>query len=161
MNKLSPEHLHLLLDEPIYVLDGHFESHGQKPELEPEVEANTENLTDFRGDNMKGILILNENNSPNIIDAEDEAFLFKGLNALDIQLPDVAITNNTSTTKDIITMSHSKRINFSTKPVAGKLYQIVTQDDITYLECHSISQIRSDKELKVKFWLGLKTMFAK
>ena len=56
MNKLKPEHLHLLLDEPIYVLEEHFEGHEQSVDLEPE----TEQLPKFKGENKKGILIIIE-----------------------------------------------------------------------------------------------------
>lgn len=157
MNKLSPEHLHLLLDEPIYVLESdlreHIESHEHVPELNSA--PKTEQPTDFKGENKKGILII----SQELIVAEDEEFLFKGLNALNIFAEDAAIISKLSTADIPEDIKHNKRIMFSAKPVEENLYQLETIDSITRLECHSISQIRNNKDLKVSFWLGLKAMF--
>ena len=152
MNKLDPEHLHLLLDEPIYVLDEHFEGSEKIVEL-----AEIEELPKFRGENKKGILIIIEATAENFVTA-DEEFLFAGLNALNIYAEDVAILVNFPV-DEIPGIDHSKRILFKAKPAESKLYQPELIDNIPQLECHSISQIRSNQDLKVRFWLGLKAMF--
>ena len=90
MIKLDPEHIHLLLDEPIYVLHEHFESTVKQP-----TGVQEENETyQYKGDNKKGIIIINEIDSDELISEEDEEFLFKGLNALDISLEDVRIISS-------------------------------------------------------------------
>lgn len=154
MNKLNTEHLHLLLDEPIYVLNEHFEGHEQSFDLEPE----NEELPKFKGENKKGILIIIEEKAEDAVAAQDEEFLFKGLNALNIIAEDVAIVDMYS---DIDTqeINHIKRITFSANPAKEKLYQVDTIDNITQFECHSMSQIRNNQDLKVSFWLALKAMF--
>ena len=159
MNKLSPEHLHLLLDEPIYVLHNDrlsesIEDDEQTDELVPE----TNELPDFRGDNKKGILILIEELPEESVAAKDEEFLFKGLNALKVFAEDVAIVD-TQPALEVPEIKHKKRIIFSAKPAEENLYQIETIDNISQLSCHSISQIRNDQDLKVQFWLGLKAIF--
>ena len=159
MNKLSPEHLHLLLDEPIYVLHNDrlsesIEDDEQTDELVPE----TNELPDFRGDNKKGILILIEELPEESVAAKDEEFLFKGLNALKVFAEDVAIVD-TQPALEVPEIKHKKRIIFSAKPAEGNLYQIETLDNISQLSCHSISQIRNNQDLKVRFWLGLKAIF--
>jgi hypothetical protein len=151
MNKLNPEHLHLLLDEPIYVLNDHFED----PEASPEIIQETEQVVNFKGENKKGILII----SQETFVEEDEEFLFKGLNALNIFAEDVAIID-TSPNADIPkSINHNKRITFNASPNSENLYQIDIIDSITQLECHSINQIRNNQDLKKSFWLGLKAMF--
>lgn len=152
MNKLSPEQLYLLLDEPIYVLEEHFEGHEPAPESESEA-----GLANFKGENKKGILIVTQNS----LAAEDEEFLFKGLNALEIFAEDVTILSKPSNAEIPTDIAHTKRLYFSTNPVKEILYQVETKEGIVHLECHSIGQIRNNKELKVNFWLGLKAMFYK
>ena len=56
-------------------------------------------------------------------------------------------------------ITQSKRMVFRTHPTDGMLYQLETKGGVAHLECHSIKQIRNNKELKVSFWLGLKAMF--
>ena len=67
MDKVAPEHLHLLLDEPIYVLP----DHGDHP-LETVV---AEEQPTYSGANNLGICIFLGDS-----DEEDLNFLFKGLN---------------------------------------------------------------------------------
>jgi hypothetical protein len=152
MNKLYPEHLHLLLDEPIYVLDEHFEGSEQIIDL-PE----NEELPKYRGENKKGILIIIEATAENFGTA-DEEFLFAGLNALNIYAEDVAMLVNYPADENP-GIDHNKFILFKAKPADDKLYQPELHDNITQLECHNISQIRNNQDLKVSFWLGLKAMF--
>ena len=154
MNKLNPEHLHLLLDEPIYVLNEHFEGHDSATIPE------TVQITNYRGENKKGILIIIEEKAEDAVAVKDEEFLFKGLNALNIIAEDVAIVEKHPDI-DIQEIKHNKRITFRANPVEEKLYQIDTIDNISQLECHSISQIRNNQDLKVRFWLGLKAIFEK
>ena len=128
MNQLSPEHLHLLLDEPIYVLESdlreHFESHEHTPELNSAPE--TEQPTDFKGENKKGIMIIIENKSDKAVAAEDEEFLFKGLNALNIFAEDAAIISKLPATGIPEDIKHNKRIMFSSNPVEENLYHRVS-----------------------------------
>ena len=156
MNKLNPEHLHLLLDEPIYVLESdlreHFENE-QPPEQETAPE--TEQPINLKGENKKGILIITQES----LAVEDEEFLFKGLNALDIFAEDAVIIIKPSNDEIPADITHSKRLVFSTHPTDGMLYQLEKKGGVAHLECHSIKQIRNNKELKVSFWLGLKAMF--
>ena len=78
MNRLENEHLHLLLDEPFYVLP----DHGDHP-----IESIQETpIVAFEGNNEKGITVFVGDASE-----DDVAFLFKGLNALDISLEHVAM----------------------------------------------------------------------
>jgi len=158
MNKLNPEHLHLLLDEPIYVLDSDLREHFEGPEQSPDLLPEPEQVGNFRGENKKGILIIIEGNTENSVAAEDEEFLFRGLNALNIFAEDVAIIDN-FLGKEIPGIEHKKRITFNANPAQENLYQIDTIDNITLLKCHNLSQIRNNQDLKVRFWLGLKAMF--
>ena len=149
MNKLNPEHLHLLIDEPIYVLDEHFEGHEPAPEAEPETE-----LVNFKGENKKGILIMMQES----LLAEDEVFIFKGLNALDIFAEDVALLIMPPEADKLPAITHSKRLVFGAEPTKEISYQVETIEGIAHLECHSIKQIRNNEDLKRSFWLGLKAI---
>jgi hypothetical protein len=151
MNKLNPEHLHLLLDEPIYVLNDHFEDPA---EASPEIIQETEQVVDFKGENKKGILII----SQETFVEEDEEFLFKGLNALNIFAEDVAIVYMQPDLK-VSEIKHTKRLIFAANAAEESLYQIKTIDNIAQLSCHSINQIRNNQDLKKSFWLGLKAVF--
>ena len=76
MDKLNPENIHLLLDEPIYVLKEHFTGHEPKPETDSDATP----LPEFKGQNKKGILVVVEGGNADLITTEDEEFIFKGLN---------------------------------------------------------------------------------
>lgn len=151
MNKLNPEHLYLLLDEPIYVLNDHFEDPEPTAEIVPKIEP----AINFKGENKKGIMIITQES----LAEEDEEFLFKGLNALNIFAEDVAIIDSIPDAEIPESINHNKRIIFNVNPPAEKLYQTDIIDSITQMECNRISQIRNNQDLKVSFWLGLKAMF--
>jgi hypothetical protein len=158
MNKLSPEHLHLLLDEPIFVLEEHFEGHIQesepKPDGQPTPVAEVMETPEYNRANKKGILIVT--NSSDTEAVADEEFLFKGLNALDIHLSDIAIIKNPA---DSNTIEHSIRIDFNAETKADLSYKVEIKEGISYLQCHPLEQIRNRQDLKVKLWLGLKSLF--
>ena len=154
MSKIHPEDLHLLLDEPIYVIN----EHADTPVTPPEEEMENEHPLDFEGKNKKGILIIISKSGEEKTDAEDQEFLFKGLNALNILAEDVAIVNGTDHNNIISKIKHGKRIIFSSSLANETLYQVETLEDIEQLGCESINTIRNSKELKVKFWLGLKDL---
>ena len=156
MNKLSPEDLHLLLDEPIYVLE---KEYTEAPEAHVVVETKDDLQVNFIGENKKGILILISKEGEELLDNEDAEFLFKGLNALHLSVEDVAIAENDIKNQDNI--DHSKRIVFTSNTAGDYSYQIDVVNDIELLECHSISKIRNTQELKVQFWEGLKSLLKK
>lgn len=99
MNRLEDKDLHLLLDEPIYVLADHGDH--------PTEQAESEEQQTFLGKNEKGIGIFAENSNE-----EDISFLFKGLNALDITEQDVALFSNDF--DSLVTYpDHTIRLRFS------------------------------------------------
>jgi hypothetical protein len=154
MSKINPEHLHLLLDEPIYVIN----EHADTPMPTSEEKTEDEQPVLFDGENKRGILIILSKSGEEKTDAEDQEFLFKGLDALNILAEDVAIVNGTDYNNIISKIDHSKRIIFSANPVNESLYQKEIIEDIEQLGCESIFKIRNSKDLKVKFWLGLKDL---
>jgi len=157
MNKLEPEHLHLLLDEPFYVLSNEpRQDQHQTQEKTDEIESDTKELPAHKGGNNKGILIIIDGEYTETAAVENEEFLFKGLNALNITLADVAIINSADTSLN--TPTHSIRINFSAQGSSNLSYDIEVESDIAILRCHPLEQIRSNKELKIKFWHGLKKL---
>ena len=153
MNKLIPEDLHLLLDEPIYVLE---KEYTEAPEA-PIVDVTKDDLqVNFIGENKKGILILISKQGQELLDNDDAEFLFKGLNALHLSAEDIAIAEYDINNQDNI--DHSKRIVFTANTASEYNYQIELVNDIEHLECHSISMIRNTQELKIQFWEGLKSL---
>ena len=81
MNKLSPEHIHLLLDEPIYVLSNEHPHEIEAPEQKIEMAEALDAPANIKGKNLKSILIIIEEKVQKPLDVNDEKFLFKGLNA--------------------------------------------------------------------------------
>ncbi|RLD24493.1 MAG: hypothetical protein DRI71_02400 [Bacteroidetes bacterium] len=154
MSKLNPEHLYLLLDGPIYVIN----EHADTPVPQPEEKTEDPQPVLFEGENKQGILIILSKSGEEKADSADEEFLFKGLNALNLTAEDVAIADGTDHGTFISNIKHSKRIIFSTNPVKETLYQIEIIEDIEQLGCESIFTIRNNKDLKIKFWLGLKDL---
>ncbi len=160
MNKLSPEHIHLLLDEPIYVLSNeHLPQHPEIPEHGTALQEEHETLVNFKGKNLKGILIIIEEQVEEALNIDDEEFLFKGLNALKIFADDVAIFAKLPDKMLPDTISFEKCITFSSEASSENLYQVETVDKIRYLNCQRLSNIRNDEALKRSFWHGLKALF--
>lgn len=155
MDKLSPEHLHLLFDEPIYVLSDHGDHPIQEKASVPKVEA--EEIS-FEGENEKGLAIYIENS---ILSEEDKLFLFKGLNALDLDTKDIALMVGHKFKENNLNPPHSLRIEFSNAPISADLYAIQKVEETTILFCNSLQEIQESKDLKVKFWLGLKALLGK
>jgi hypothetical protein len=153
MNKLNPEHLHLLLDEPIYILHSdHLKE--QDVVLAPE---NNDVVVTFEGENKKGILIFIGAESEHTV--EDKLFLFKGLNALNILAEDVALVEEASSLETQEKIKHTRCINFSGNSSEESFYNLNTNNGITALDCDRISQIRSNEDLKRRFWQALKALF--
>ena len=152
MDKLSPDQLPQLFNEPIYVLD--------RPTTgrQDNADATAAEHPEIKGQNNKGILIVNEDTAHTPISPEDEAFIFKGLNRLGITLDDVAIISSGDEQKASI--DHRKKIILQQNPSPQNLYQVISEKDGQILNCHTIAAIRQNQELKVKFWLALKEMFA-
>lgn len=159
MNKLSDEHLYLLLDEPIYVLEEHFEGHKGEVKQEIEEENNSGKMPQFIGENKKGILILIHKSDRDAFSSDDEIFLFKGLNALDIFIDDVAIFKVIDNHELPAGIDHSKCISFIINPDKKGLYEPENKEGLALLKCHSLNKIRSDQALKLKFWQGLQALF--
>lgn len=146
MNKLDKDHLYLLIDEPIYVLPDHGD-HPTGPDPKDEMVVN------FKGENNKGICVFAGNASD-----EDLAFLFKGLNALDVELGDIALfSDNFNPGKNY--PEHSIRLRFGTETKSDPF--ILSKEPIADLEAIPLSKIKADLELKKQFWLRLKELFGK
>ena len=84
MNKLNPEDLHLLIDEPIYVLR---EQVIQQEEIIEAAIVEEPKIALEKPVPTKDILVIVSNS----VSPDDEIFLFKGLNALDITKNDISI----------------------------------------------------------------------
>jgi len=160
MNKLSDEHLYLLLDEPIYVLEEHFESHEITKVPDVKTVKSNEASVLIMGENQKGILILVDEKNDEVISEEDKNFLFKGLNALKIFVEDVAIAKMNDQNEISESINFSVCIRFS-DDLEKVFYQPETEEGVTRLNCHSLAKIRSEQDLKLKFWRSLQALFTR
>ena len=145
MIRLDNEHIHLLLDEPIYVLADHGDH--------PADDAVNDDQPAYRGNNNKGVCVFAEAASK-----DDLVFLFKGLNALNISDDDVALFD-----KDYDALqeypNHHKRLRFSKHVDVAKAFNVVHTEEITTLSSIPLEEIRNNQDFKRKFWKALKTMF--
>jgi hypothetical protein len=154
MNKLNPEDLHLLIDEPIYLLK---EQVVQQEEIKEDTKVEEPKVELEKPASIKDILVIVSNN----ISPDDEIFLFKGLNALDITKDDISILDAFTPADEDSRFSHSKEIHFSENPDSEKVYRVIEISGLSKLACQPLNIIRNDKDLKVKFWLALKSLFGK
>jgi hypothetical protein len=145
MNRLDDNHIHLLLDEPIYVLADHGDH--------PSDEAINDNQPGYIGENGKGICIFAEAASE-----EDLAFLFKGLNALNINKQDIALFE-----KDYDSLQeypiHQRRLRFSEHVDIAKAFKVIHADELTTLSTIPLEEIRNNQDFKRQFWEALKVIF--
>ncbi len=121
----------------------------------------------YKGENRKGILILVENNEGEYLNSEDEIFLSKILQAVGIQLYDIALVNvNTvESINQLLEIKHTTVIAFTTKyaeineKISNELYQIQTQEKVQILLAHPLHEISQEKEKKIKLWKQLQVLF--
>ena len=146
MNRLENEHLHLLLDEPFYVLP----DHGDHPIDSPDDTT----VVAFEGYNVKGIAVFVGDASE-----DDVAFLFKGLNALDISLEDIALFKSVHDS-NLKYPDHTIRIDFTAVDRQVN-FDLTKESDFSLLSALSLSAIQADLDLKKQFWLNLKDLFGK
>lgn len=152
MDKLPAEYLPLLMDDPIYVL----EEHGDHAVVEPEAEVEEPEAVYFTGENKKGIAVFLGADGNDEQATEDEAMLFKGLNALEITLEDIALIKQ-AYNNDAILPEHKVRLVFSQEQ-REDFYQVTNQNGVTVLTCQPLAVIRESQDLKVKYWLALKEL---
>lgn len=145
MNRLAEEHIHLLIDEPIYVL----EDHGDHPTIQYVAEKEPE----YTGANEKGICIFAEEPSD-----DDLTFLFKGLNALNIEAKDVAIfRTDYEATRDY--PDHNHRLRFSEQISLAATFKLNQKNNLIVLDCLPLEKIRNNQDFKRQFWEALKLIF--
>lgn len=145
MNRLADEHLHLLLDEPVYIIADHGDH--------PTDEILKDDQPEYDGENKKGICIFAAE-----ANEDDLAFLFKGLNALNIDKPDVAIYKNDYDSLEEYP-DHRKRLRFTEHVEMAKAFNVVHSDELTTLNTIPLEEIRNNQEFKRKFWEALKVIF--
>ncbi|NMM49250.1 hypothetical protein [Marinigracilibium pacificum] len=119
-------------------------------------EADSPNL--FEGDNKKAITVYAAQ-----INDTDKAFLMKVISAVNIGLTDIALTTDI----DSLFMIEPQEviISFGSEellqgPFAGSaMYSVEEVGDVKSLLCDELSKIAEDKDLKMKLWQGLKSLF--
>ena len=145
MNRLDDQHIHLLLDDPIYVLA----DHGDHPTGSSEKEEQPV----FQGENRKGICIFASGAKE-----EDKIFLFKGLNALNIDEADVAIFDaDYESLKEY--PAHNTRLRFTELVKLDEAFDVHKDNNLTSLNCIPLQEIRNSQDFKRKFWEALKSIF--
>ena len=121
----------------------------------------------YKGENKKGILILVENKEAEYLNSEDEIFLSKILQAVGIQLDDIALVNLKAEHKleQILKIEHTTAIAFTAKyaqlnsEIAKDLYQIHTHENVKILLADPLHEISQEKEKKMKLWKQLQVLF--
>ena len=121
----------------------------------------------YKGENKKGILILIENNEGEYLTSADEIFLSKILQAVGIQLGDIALVNLKAehNLEQILKIEHATAIAFTTKyaqlnsEIPNELYQIHTHANAKILLADPLHEISQEKEKKMKLWEQLQILF--
>ena len=124
---------------------------------------------DFTGKNLKGILILVDEQQQQVLGADDTAFLQKVLASVGIGMNDVALVNICSIPQEqmnnLTLLPHRLRLCFMEKipePLNGPdmaKYQNTIHQEKKMLWCDPLGAISMNKEMKVKLWQQLKRMF--
>ncbi len=154
--KLLSADLHLLLDEPIYVLDKSI-----SPDSTKTVEDNplSEPIIQYRGGFDKKVLILIQDVSKEQIKSEEEEFLLKIMGAVNLDLADIAILNIEEVTNWQDLMDPDMVIGFGLKSSPIALYELHKLNECTHFYADSLSVIAENIGLKRQLWEGLKKMY--
>ncbi len=121
----------------------------------------------YKGANKKEILVLIENKEEEYLNSEDELFLSKILQAVGIQLDDIALVNLKAVEnfEQILEISHTTAIAFTPKyaqlnsGISENLYEIQMQAAVKMLLAHPLHEISQEKEKKMKLWKQLQVLF--
>ena len=128
-------------------------------------------IIDYRGENLKEILVLVEEGDHPFLNQRDEAFLTKVLLAVDVSMNDIALVNiagiDEARINDVGNLPHGLQLCFM-ESVPGALsqpglnpYENITHDGKKVLWCDPLQSIAADKALKIKLWQQLKLIFNK
>ncbi len=159
---------------PLTVIDNEEPQTDTVPEVKPDKAENTANDglgVDFKGENLKNILVLIEETMEPYLKPEDEAFLEKVLKAVDINLIDIAIVNYSKLTEEQVrqvkAIPHWLRLCFmeelpaSWSAIAIERYQTARHEEGKILWGHPLRAIAGNKDMKIQLWQQLKLLFNK
>ncbi|MDN5213963.1 hypothetical protein QQ020_17945 [Fulvivirgaceae bacterium BMA12] len=172
---IESESTHTSTEKSPLIQTDNKETHTETaPEVMPGKAENTEAeglRIDFKGENLKNILVLIEEPNGSYLKSEDEAFLEKVLKAVDINLIDIAIVNYSSLSEEqarkIEAVPHWLCLGFMEAlpapwaTLATERYQTIQHDENKILWGHPLKSIAGDKDMKVRLWQQLKLLFNK
>jgi hypothetical protein len=155
--RLNSDDLHLLFDEPVFVLD-----RAKSGTLKEEANAASEQGLSFsyKGGFAKKIAVLVEQRAMEYVTEAEEAFLLKVIAAVDMGLEDIAIINLANTPGWASELQPDKIISFGTAQDTP-LYEVQVNDEGPSFHADTLTDIMSDVALKRKLWQGLQIMFPK
>jgi|GEM_PF-3209148 len=154
--KLNRSDFIRLYNQPIYVI--------KDSNLSLVEEAKTDNYSTKLSENReiigrmeKGILIITDEKQ---MTSEDETFLMKGLTALDVGKEDIGVFNHHEGKIDWKNLNGVNRVIwFRQQPEEQKLYKVHQENERKILIAGPMESIRTNQELKVRFWKALKLLF--
>ena len=154
--KLSTRDLHLLLDEPIYVLDKSI-----SPDSTIAVEDNPapKPIIQYKGGFEKKIIVLFQDESKQQISSENETFLLKIMSAVHLGPADIAILNIEEAPNWQESLEPDVVLGFGIESSPIALYELQNINECTHFYADSLSIIAEDVGFKRQLWEGLKKMF--
>ena len=156
MEKLSPNQLHVLYEDPIYVLDKSI--NPEKP-VEVDNEQADEEVINYKGGFDKKVLVLVQLQNGADIAPDDEAFLLKIMSAVNLSLTDIAIMNTEVSSAWQESLNPDLVLGFGLSSTPIDLYSIQKLDNATHFYADNLSTIADNVALKRQLWESLKKMF--
>ena len=153
--RLNAHDLHVLMDEPIYVLDKPTTTGRTNEDI---TGSDGESAISYKGGFARKIVVLVDQQSEEFVTEAEEDFLLKVIKAVNMGMEDIAIVN----------LSHSP--GWSSELQADMVLGFGTTTDLERYEVHTsneqmlfygdaLSNIMADIDLKRRLWQGLKQMF--
>ena len=155
--RLNSNELHVILDEPIYVLDkSPTIDLSEDVSSEPEMEA----ILQYKGGFSSKVVVLVNQAEADFTTEAEEAFLLKVIEAVNMGLEDIAIINLTNSSEWANELQPGKILGFGISTDVEPYEVHVTEKNTQFYGYH-LSKIMEDVQLKRKLWEGLKIMFPK
>lgn len=173
MEELSRADLKLLFEDELYLIPEVTQNKVQKEEQNIKLSAKEPLLAEepapeslkikYKGDNVKEIAIIINDDSNEYLNNTDETLLLNILKAIGLSLNDVALINqNNSGTNWVEELAFTKAIVFGVLPstygIIAENYEIFNENNKTWLFSDSLFALGSDKVLKGKLWHNLQEL---
>lgn len=177
MNDLKNQYLHLLFNEPLYLIQeqqkdpvSELKEHIEADEMKADSQESVDEIN-YQGENQKQIVILLSSEKALFKDKNEEALLKNILKSVNLTFKDVALLNPQHIPKNIdieiltskidvnflISFGVSPELLFPNRTVVN--HEVMQRNNIKVLFTYGLDELHDNRDKKISLWNNLKKLF--